>query len=50
MNLQWIGSGPGLIFALFAGALSDDFGRKPLLIFPILGDILSGVVGKKIIL
>ena len=30
---------------MIAGALSDEFGRKPLLIFPILGNVLSRVVG-----
>jgi MFS family permease len=30
--LAWIGFVPSLLFALIAGALSDDFGRKPLLL------------------
>ena len=37
MNSQWISSVPIIFFALIAGALSDEFGRKPLLLFPLFG-------------
>eukprot|EP00095_Tigriopus_kingsejongensis_P000772 maker-scaffold67_size430214-snap-gene-1.17 protein:Tk00772 transcript:maker-scaffold67_size430214-snap-gene-1.17-mRNA-1 annotation:"solute carrier family 46 member 3-like isoform x1" len=44
LRRQYISMGPILLYTLVAGALSDDFGRKPLLLFPILGRI----VGKSI--
>ncbi len=34
---EWIGRTPTLVYSFFAGSLSDDFGRKPLLILPVLG-------------
>ena len=40
---QWLGSVPALIYTLFVGALSDDLGRKPLIIIPLIGGILSAV-------
>ena len=33
---------PTVIYALLAGSLSDKFGRGPLLILPIIGQILEG--------
>ena len=37
---QWIGSAPALFYSLFVGSLSDSkFGRKPLLLFPIFGQV-----------
>ncbi len=42
---SWIARVPTLVYSLFAGSLSDDFGRKPLIIFPILGTII-GIVFK----
>ena len=34
---------PTLIYAILAGSLSDKFGRKPLMVAAILGQILEGV-------
>ena len=34
---------PTVIYAILAGSLSDKFGRKPLMIAAILGQILEGV-------
>jgi MFS family permease len=45
MNAQWITSVPGILFSLYAGPLSDKFGRKPLLMFPIVGYIFSAIGG-----
>ena len=39
MNSQWISSVPCVFFSVIAGALSDEFGRKPLLLFPLIGDL-----------
>ena len=36
---------PIVIFSVIAGALSDEFGRKPLLILPILGNVLAKITG-----
>lgn len=33
---------PTIIYALLAGSLSDKYGRKPLMILPIIGQILEG--------
>jgi len=40
---QWISSVPVVAFSIIAGALSDVFGRKPLILFPIVGDFISGI-------
>lgn len=40
---QWIGLLPTLVFSLFAGSLSDDFGRKPLILWPTAGAVLSAI-------
>ena len=45
MNAQWITSIPGILFSLYAGPLSDKFGRKPLLMFPIVGYFFSAIGG-----
>ena len=34
---------PIIIYALLAGTLSDKYGRRPLMIMPIVGQILEGV-------
>ena len=34
---------PTVIYAILAGSLSDKFGRKPLMVAAILGQILEGV-------
>jgi hypothetical protein len=41
MTSQWISSVPVVFFAAIAGALSDEFGRKPLMFFPILGSVIT---------
>ncbi len=44
ITFQWLGSAPALVYSLFAGALSDGgLGRKPLLLFPAFGRVLSSV-------
>jgi PCFT/HCP family folate transporter-like MFS transporter 1/3 len=45
MKSQWISSVPIIFFSIIAGALSDEFGRKPLLIFPIFGNLVSKIAG-----
>ena len=35
----WVGSAPAIFYSLFAGALSDNSGRKPLLILPVFGQV-----------
>jgi MFS transporter, PCFT/HCP family, solute carrier family 46, member 3 len=40
---QWISSVPIIIFSIIAGALSDVFGRKPLILLPMIGDLISTV-------
>ncbi len=42
-TMAWVAMGPGLIMSLISGALSDDFGRKPLIIVPMIGFLLSGI-------
>ena len=37
-----MGHVPTVVYALLAGSLSDEFGRGPLLIFPVIGQILNG--------
>lgn len=34
---DWVYHAPPIFFAAIAGALSDRYGRKPLLVFPIVG-------------
>ena len=34
---QWLSSTPGVLYSFFVGSLSDDFGRKPCVYFPLLG-------------
>ena len=34
---------PTMIYAVLAGSLSDKFGRGPLLVLPIVGQILEGI-------
>jgi MFS family permease len=41
MNSQWISTVPMVFFALIAGALSDEFGRKPLILFPMIGSMVE---------
>jgi MFS family permease len=42
-NSQWIASVPLIIFSVIAGALSDVFGRKPLILFPLIGYLLNSL-------
>ena len=37
MNNQWLSSVPCVFFSIIAGALSDEFGRKPLILLPLVG-------------
>ncbi len=43
-NSVFISAVPGVVYALFAGALSDNIGLKPLLLMPMIGALLQGVV------
>ena len=45
MTAQWLNNIPGIIFAVYAGPLSDQFGRKPLMMLPIIGYFLGAVGG-----
>ena len=40
---QWINSVPTLILSLFMGSISEKFGRKPLMIFPLVGSIFANI-------
>ena len=40
MKSEWIGTAPAFFYTLIAGSLSDDFGRRPLLIIPLIGYFL----------
>jgi MFS family permease len=42
-QMAWIAMVPSLFMALIAGALSDDFGRKPLMLFPVTGLLLRNL-------
>lgn len=44
MISQWIKTTPTLVYAFVMGALSDKFGRKPLLMLPIIGQAIDGVL------
>jgi MFS family permease len=44
MNSQWIASVPLIAFTIIAGALSDVFGRKPLLLYPLAGYFLGSLI------
>ncbi len=35
---------PGLVYSIFAGALSDKYGRKPLLYLPLTGHLIASVL------
>ena len=39
----YLGSIPAIIYSLFAGSLSDDFGRKPLIVIPLFGAVLTAI-------
>ena len=39
----YLGAAPALIYSLFAGSLSDDFGRKPLMVVPMIGIVLTNI-------
>ena len=41
MVTSWIGSAPSIFYTLFAGALSDTSGRKPLLLLPVFGQVIK---------
>ena len=44
---QWISSVPRIIFSLYGGPISDQIGRKPIILIPILGHAfmaLSGII------
>lgn len=37
MLVEWLTSGPALIFSFFAGSLADDYGCKVFIVLPLLG-------------
>ena len=39
----YIGSIPSIGYSFFAGSLSDDFGRKPLILLPLIGAIIGRI-------
>ena len=39
-----IQSAPGILFTLFAGPMTDRFGRKPLIICALLGYLLLDII------
>ena len=39
MVTGWLRSGPALIYTLFAGSLADDFGFKPFILLPCIGNV-----------
>jgi len=41
--MLWIQTGPSILYVFFAGALSDKFGRKPLILIPLLGFLFANV-------
>ena len=41
--MNWVQCAPSIVFALFAGGLSDIIGRKPTLLVPLLGHIVAGI-------
>ena len=41
MVTSWLRSAPALIYTLFAGSLADDFGFKPFILLPIIGELIS---------
>ena len=41
MITQWIKSAPTFVYAFFIGALSDRFGRKPIILLPMLGYLID---------
>ena len=44
-NAIWISSAPAVIFSLYAGPLSDNLGRKPLIMIPLLGFLFTAISG-----
>lgn len=43
MVTSFLGSVPSVFYSLFVGALSDESGRKPLMIMPIVGQIVGSL-------
>jgi MFS family permease len=43
MYSGWISAVPLLFFSLIAGSLSDVFGRKPLILYPLIGYSLTSI-------
>ena len=42
-NAIYLGAVPALIYSFFLGSLSDDFGRKPLIVLPAIGVVLRDI-------
>ena len=40
---DYIGMGPAFVYVLIVGALSDKYGRKPLLLFPMIGRAIEKI-------
>ena len=41
---KWISNVASLVYAIFAGALSDKHGRKLLILLPMFGKLLDGIL------
>ena len=44
MYSNWIPAAPLILFSIIAGALSDVFGRKPLLLYPLCGYLIGSIM------
>ncbi len=40
---DWLDRGSSLFYVFFSGAISDHFGRKPIILFPLFGILVTAV-------